>query len=52
MRKLTDIEAEIETLKRVLEITAKQQHYDLGHPLVIAISQKLDRLIVQLMKSS
>jgi electron transfer flavoprotein alpha/beta subunit len=41
---------EIKSVKRQLERTAERYHYNLQHPCVICMSQKLDNLIVSYMK--
>lgn len=41
---------EIDQLKKLLERTAKEHKYNFGHPQVLEISQKLDQLIVVMMR--
>lgn len=36
-------------LKNLLESTAAQYKYDFQHPVVLAISKRLDQVIVQMM---
>jgi hypothetical protein len=43
-------EQEIQLLKQQLSATAEQHRFDLRHPKVLELSQKLDRQIVKLMK--
>lgn len=45
-----NIEDEILRLKAELEFLARKVGYDFQHPEVIALSQKLDKLIIQVMK--
>lgn len=44
------LDFEIYELKRLLERTAEQHHFNFLHPKVIALSQRLDFLIVKIMK--
>lgn len=48
----TKLDLEIDRLKRTLESTAAEYMYNFGHPEVLQISQKLDNLIVKLMKDN
>ncbi len=48
---LAGIDAEIYQLKMLLELTAKKYQYNLRHPKVLRLSQKLDGLIVEAMKT-
>lgn len=41
---------EIDQMKKLLERTAKQYLYNFRHPEVVEISQRLDRLIVKVMR--
>ncbi len=41
---------EIDRMKNVLECTARRHKYNFKHPKVIEVSQRLDRLILKLMK--
>ncbi|MCS7459367.1 aspartyl-phosphate phosphatase Spo0E family protein [Paenibacillus doosanensis] len=43
------IESEIERLKQLLEQIALKHQYNFGHPEVLALSQTLDRVILQQM---
>ncbi|UJF35216.1 aspartyl-phosphate phosphatase Spo0E family protein [Paenibacillus hexagrammi] len=45
-----ELEAEINDLKKLLISTAASYTYNLHHPQVIEISQRLDQLIVKLVK--
>lgn len=45
-----ELSGQIDQLKNLLELTAEKYKYNFGHPQVIAISQKLDGLIIQVMK--
>lgn len=45
-----DLDHEIDQLKFLLENTAKQHQYDMKHPKVIVMSQKLDHLILEIMR--
>jgi hypothetical protein len=44
------LDGKIDRLKRMLESTAARYQYNLHHPKVLKISQKLDGLIVKQMK--
>ncbi len=44
------LNVEISDLKKRLDLTARQYKYNFNHPKVIALSQKLDALIITLMK--
>jgi hypothetical protein len=44
------LDFQIRELKRQLERTAELHHFNFLHPKVIALSQRLDFLIVQFMK--
>jgi len=46
-----NIECEIQRLKEQLELTAKENNYNFQHPQVIALSQKLDKLITLVMRN-
>lgn len=46
----TKLDMEIDCLKKQLVATAAAYKYNLHHPQVIEISQKLDKLIVKQMK--
>jgi hypothetical protein len=41
---------EINQMKKLLEATAKRNKYNLRHPEVLTISQKLDDLILETMR--
>lgn len=41
---------EIDQLKKQLEHTAEEHKYNFRHPRVLEISQRLDRLIVKVMR--
>jgi hypothetical protein len=41
------VEEEMLFLKKLLENTAEQYEYDFCHPDVIAVSQRLDQLIIR-----
>ncbi|MFD2612856.1 Spo0E family sporulation regulatory protein-aspartic acid phosphatase [Paenibacillus gansuensis] len=43
---------EIDQLKKLLLNTAEKYKYNFGHPKVLEISQKLDGLIVKVMKDN
>jgi hypothetical protein len=43
------IEEEFNQLKRTLEITAEKYKYDFRHPDVLAISRRLDQIILRMM---
>ncbi|MDF2814077.1 MAG: Spo0E like sporulation regulatory protein [Paenibacillus sp.] len=43
------LEKEIHELQMLLNATAKRYKFNLGHPRVLEVSQKLDRLILQVM---
>lgn len=45
-----ELSGQIDQLKKLLEFTAEKYKYNFGHPQVIAISQKLDGLIIQVMQ--
>ncbi|WP_082882562.1 aspartyl-phosphate phosphatase Spo0E family protein [Paenibacillus swuensis] len=45
-----ELSCEIDQLKKLLENTAEKYKYNFGHPQVLAISQKLDGLILKVMK--
>lgn len=49
---IEQLSGEINKMKLLLEISAQRYHYDLGHPTVIRISQKLDTLILRYIKQS
>jgi len=46
-----NIEQEIVKLKVELEILAKIHQYNFQHPEVIALSQRLDKLIIRVMEN-
>jgi hypothetical protein len=46
------LDCEIHELKKLLEHTAEQHHFNFLHPKVIALSQRLDFLIVKIMKQN
>jgi hypothetical protein len=46
----TGLDREIAHLKNLLENTAKQHKYNFMHPKVLELSQKLDDLIIKIMK--
>lgn len=50
MSSMGKLDGEIDRLKRMLESTASRYQYNFRHPKVLEISQKLDGLIVKLMK--
>ncbi|TLS48281.1 aspartyl-phosphate phosphatase Spo0E family protein [Paenibacillus antri] len=43
------IEKEFAKLKKMLETTAEKYKYDFRHPDVLAISRRLDKVIVRMM---
>lgn len=43
------LNTQIDELKELLQQTAKQHQYNFVHPNVVALSQKLDGLIVRMM---
>lgn len=47
-----NLEEEIMKLKEELEQMAKSYQYDFQHPDVIDLSQRLDKLITQVMRNS
>jgi len=47
----TVIEKQFIELKKILETTAEQHKYDFRHPHVLAISRRLDQVIVRMMES-
>lgn len=47
-----NIKHEINHMKELLEITARQYQYDFNHPQVISLSQQLDMLILKIMKKT
>ncbi|MEI7027876.1 aspartyl-phosphate phosphatase Spo0E family protein [Paenibacillus sp. y28] len=50
MNATQQLQMEIDRLKLHLEVAAMQYNYDFGHPDVIELSQRLDKLIVQFME--
>lgn len=50
MPKFVTLDRQIDHAKEQLELAVKDRYYNFIHPDVIALSQKLDRLINQLMK--
>lgn len=50
MGELNGLDFEILELKKLLEWTAEKHHFDFLHPNVVAISERLDFLIVKVMK--
>jgi len=46
------LDNEIDRLKKQLESVAAKHKYNFRHPQVLAVSQKLDGLIVQQMKNN
>lgn len=46
-----NLEEEIVKLKEELERIARQYQYNFQHPEVIALSQKLDKLITRVMRN-
>ncbi|MEF3303895.1 aspartyl-phosphate phosphatase Spo0E family protein [Paenibacillus sp. GYB003] len=44
------LHAEIDQMKKLLERTAKECMYNFRHPQVVEISQRLDKLIVKVMR--
>jgi len=47
----TTIEKEFHKLKKQLERTAEKYKYDFRHPDVLAVSRRLDKIIVRMMAS-
>lgn len=52
MGKPVTLDEEYIILKQKLELIAKQYGYNFGHPQVLALSQQLDQLILQMMKTN
>lgn len=50
MSSTSALDGKINRLKRMLESTAARYQFNLHHPRVLKISQKLDGLIVEQMK--
>jgi len=50
MQNIAVSHSEIENTRRQLELAARNQIYNFTHPEVLALSQKLDALIIQAMK--
>ena len=46
-----NLNAEISQLKQTLEYTVIKHQYNLKHPQVVQLSQRLDGLIIQVMKN-
>lgn len=50
MAKKVGLDFEINELKLLLETTAKKHKYNFMHPKVLEISQRLDHLIIKMMR--
>ncbi len=52
MKDKTRLDQEIAQMKKKLEYTAQCHQYNFRHPRVLAVSQRLDELILTVMKQS
>ncbi|WJH33116.1 aspartyl-phosphate phosphatase Spo0E family protein [Paenibacillus sp. CC-CFT747] len=50
MRNNRRLDAEIESVKKHLALIAHKYQYNFRHPQVVAVSERLDRLILRQMK--